>query len=249
MRALARLRPNWLIALVCGIACMTVASAAMAGSLRVAPILLEVPAPGATTTLNLRNEGDRNLRVQIRIFRWTGTQAEPTLEPTTDVVVSPPAAMLTPGTEYVVRVVRVNRQPVASEESYRVLVDEIPDGGADRVNTIRFAFRYSIPVFFPAAAASAANVSWSMAVKGNTAVLTASNSGGRRARLANLKVIDGSGKTLIQRPGLLGYALGKSATAWTLPATGKAPPLGPLRVVAESETGAINAVVALQPSR
>lgn len=249
MRALTRVRPNWLIALFCGFACTSMATAAMAGSLRVAPILLEVPAPGATTTLNLRNEGDRNLRVQIRIFRWTGTQAEPTLEPTTDVVVSPPAAMLTPGTEYVVRVVRVNRQPVASEESYRVLVDEIPDGGADRVNTVRFAFRYSIPVFFPAAAASAANVTWSMAVKGNTAVLTASNSGGRRARLANLKVIDGSGKTLIQRPGLLGYALGKSATAWTLPAAGKAPPLGPLRVVAESETGAINAVVALQPSR
>lgn len=249
MRALTRLRPNALIALFCGLACATLASAATAGALRVAPILLEVPAPGATTTLNLRNEGDRNLRVQIRVFRWTGTQTEPTLEPTTDVVVSPPAAMLTPGTEYVVRVVRVTRQPVAGEESYRVLVDEIPEGGADRTNTIRFAFRYSIPVFFSAAATPAANVSWSMAVKGSTAVLTASNSGGRRARLSNLKVIDSSGKTLVQRPGLLGYALGKSTTAWTLPAATKAPPVGPFKVVAESETGAINALVALQPAR
>lgn len=249
MRVLVRRQSSFLIALICGLAGAAAGTTAGAGALRVAPILLEVPAPGATTTLNLRNEGDRNLRVQIRVFRWTGTQAEPTLEPTTDVVVSPPAAMLTPGTEYVVRVVRVNRQPVAGEESYRVLVDELPDAGAERVNTIRFAFRYSIPVFFSSAAAPAANVSWSMAVKGNTAVLTASNSGGRRARLANLKVVDGSGKTLVQRQGLLGYALGRSTTAWSLPTAGKAPPAGPLRVVAESETGAINAVVALQSPR
>jgi fimbrial chaperone protein len=249
MPAMTVLRASGLIVLLCGLVCAGRISTATAGSLRVAPILLEVPAPGATTTLNLRNEGDRNLHVQIRVFRWTGTQSEPTLEPTADVVVSPPAATLTPGTEYVVRVVRVTRQPVAGEESYRVLVDEIPEAAADRANTVRFAFRYSIPVFFSAASASAAAVSWSMAVKGNTAVLTASNSGGRRARLANLKVIDGNGKAVIQRPGLFGYALGKTVTAWTLPAAGKVAPRGPLRVVAESETGAINAVVALQSLR
>lgn len=249
MRALTCLRASGLMVFLCGLALSAQISVLAAGSLRVAPILLDVAAPGATTTLNLRNEGDRNLHVQIRVFRWTGTQSEPTLEPTADVVVSPPAATLTPGTEYVVRVVRVTRQPIAGEESYRVLVDEIPDVVADRANTVRFAFRYSIPVFFSAASASAAEVSWSMTVKGNNAVLTASNSGGRRARLANLKVIDENGKAIILRPGLFGYALGKSVTAWTLPAAGKVAPRGPLRVVAESETGAINAVVALQPSR
>ena len=245
----SRLRKSRLMASLCGLALLGTMSAAAAGSLRVAPILLEVPAPGATTTLNLRNEGNRNLHVQIRVFRWTGTQSEPVLEPTSDVVVSPPAATLTPGTEYVVRVVRVTRQPVAGEESYRVLVDELPDPADGRANTVRFAFRYSIPAFFAAASAAPADVSWSMAVTGRNAVLTATNSGGRRARLANLKVIDGNGTALIQRPGLFGYALGKSVTAWTLLAAGKTAPRGPLRLVAESETGAIHAVVALQSSR
>lgn len=249
MHATRFLRASGLIVALCGQVLINPISTAAAGSLRVAPILLDVPAPGATTTLNLRNEGDRNLHVQIRVFRWTGTQSEPTLEPTTDVVVSPPAATLTPGTEYVVRVVRVTKQPVAGEESYRVLVDEIPDAVADRANTVRFAFRYSIPVFFSVASAPAANVSWSLAVSGKNTILTASNSGGRRARLANLKVIDSDGKPLIMRPGLFGYALGKSVTAWTLPAAGKVAPRGPFKLVAESETGAINAVVALQASR
>jgi fimbrial chaperone protein len=229
--------------------CCCLISMAEANSLRVAPILLDVAAPGATTVLNLRNEGDQKLHVQIRVFRWTGTQSEPTLEPTNDVVVSPPAAMLTSGTEYVVRVVRVSKLPVVGEESYRILVDEVPDAAGDRANTVRFAMRYSIPVFFAASATPAANVSWSLAAKGNTTVLIASNSGGRRMRVANLKLIGARGATLLQRAGLVGYALGKTSVAFALPSGGKSGLQGPLRVVAESETGAVNAVVASQQSR
>ena len=239
----------YVIIYIVGLLC-AFSSLAEANSLRVAPILLDVSAPGATTTLNLRNEGAEKLHVQIRVFRWTGTHTEPTLEPTSDVVVSPPAATLTPGTECVVRVIRVAKQPIVAEESYRILVDEVPDAVGGRANTVRFALRYSIPVFFTAAAVSAANVSWSLAAKGNNAVLTALNSGGRRLRLANLKLIDGSGATLIKRPGLVGYALGKTSAAWTLPGGDKfARRHGPVRVVAESETGALDAVVAVQPSR
>ena len=226
------------------------ASVAEASSLRVAPILLNVSAPGAATTLNLRNEGDEKLHVQIRIFRWTGnTQAGPSLEPTGDVVVSPPAATLLPATEYVVRVVRVAKQPVTGEESYRILVDEVPDAVGGKANAVRFALRYSIPAFFTAAAVSAANVSWSLAAKGNAAVLTASNAGGRRLRLANLKLVDGRGATLLQRPGLFGYALGNTSTTWTLPVRDGVIRSGPFKVVAETEAGALNAVVALQPPR
>jgi fimbrial chaperone protein len=224
-------------------------SVAEANALRVAPTLLDVNAPGATTTVNLRNDGDQNLHVQIRIFRWTDTQSEPTLVPTNDVVISPPAATMTPGTEYVVRVVRVSKQPVVGEESYRILVDEVPDATADRPNSVRFALRYSIPVFFQAASVPAANVSWSMTTRGKTTVLVAENSGGRRARLSNLKLIDAHGETLLHRPGLVGYALGKTAVSWTIPKGERIGLQGPLRVTAESETGVINATVASQPSR
>src|SRR2546430_1936009 len=136
----------YVIIYIVGLLC-AFSSLAEANSLRVAPILLDVSAPGATTTLNLRNEGAEKLHVQIRVFRWTGTHTEPTLEPTSDVVVSPPAATLTPGTEYVVRVIRVAKQPIVAEESYRILVDEVPDAVGGRANTVRFALRYSIPVF------------------------------------------------------------------------------------------------------
>ena len=222
------------------------ASWAQAGSLRLAPILLDVSAPGATTTLNLRNDGDRPIHVQIRIFGWAGTQSEPVLEPTDKVVVSPPAAALTPGMEYVVRVIRLAKQPVADEESYRLLVDELPDTIREQSNTIRFVLRYSIPVFFSAANVAAADVAWSQQIKGTTLILSASNSGGRRLRVANLRLVDGAGAIVLQRPGLVGYVLGKSSMLWTFPAGAQIARRGPLKLLAESESGAINATVAVQ---
>jgi fimbrial chaperone protein len=224
-------------------------SFAQASSLRVSPILLDVAAPGATSTLTLLNDGDAQIHVQIRVFRWTGTKGEPVLAPTDDVVVSPPAATLAPGTDYVVRVVRVAKESAAEEESYRILVDEVADTTRGQASAIRFALRYSVPVFFSAAAVTPAKVAWSLQPSGNTGVLTASNSGGRRVRVANLRLTDAAGVIVLQRSGLFGYALGKSSTAWTLPAGTQVGRRGSIRLHADTETGAIDAVVAVQPPR
>ena len=48
---------------------------------------------------------------------------------------------------------------------------------------------------------------------------------------------------------VVGYVLGESSTSWQLPAGMKLERHTPLKVLAESETGAFNAVVAGQPSR
>lgn len=237
------------ILLYAGSILFALASWAQAGSLRVAPVLLDVPAPGATTMLTLRNDGDRPIHVQIRAFSWTGTQGEPVLEPTNNVVVSPPAATLSPGTEYVVRIIRLTKQPNAGEESYRILVDELPEAGGAGSNTVRFVLRYSIPVFFSTASAPTANVTWSLQTKGSAVILTASNSGGRRLRIANLKLVDRTGAIALQRPGLVGYVLRQSSVAWTFPAGAQIAGRGPLKLQAESETGAVNAAVAVQTPR
>ena len=51
------------------------ASGASAASLQVAPVLLEVVAPGAAATITLRNNGAKPIATQVRVFRWI--QEEP----------------------------------------------------------------------------------------------------------------------------------------------------------------------------
>src|SRR4029077_342518 len=97
-----------------------------AASLQVAPVKVEVASPGAATTVKLRNEGATPLNAQIRVFRWSQVNGEDKLEPTTDVVASPPLTKLSPKTDYTVRLVRVSKTPVDKEETDLLVLGELP---------------------------------------------------------------------------------------------------------------------------
>src|SRR5438270_3421697 len=111
-------------ALASGLLCC---SAAHGATLQVGPALIEVLAPGAASTLTLRNNGEKPINVQVRVFRWSEENGQERLEATDDVIASPPAVTLAPKVDYVARVVRVSKQPPVGEEAYRLLVDELPD--------------------------------------------------------------------------------------------------------------------------
>ena len=87
---------------------------AAAGSLQVEPVLLDVTAPGAASTVTLRNEGTQPINAQIRVFRWSLVDGQEKLEPTDAVVASPPSVTLTPKGQYIARVVlKIAANPAA----------------------------------------------------------------------------------------------------------------------------------------
>jgi fimbrial chaperone protein len=218
------------------------AGVASAAQLRVEPVSLELDAPAAAGILTLRNDDDVEVTAQTRVFRWSQSTGKETLEPTTDVVASPPTVKLSPHADYVVRVVRVTRQPVQGEESYRVIVDQIPQPPKQTVRAINLLVRQSIPVFFRSRQLSAAAVSWSLAHEGDKLVVTARNDGEERLRIASLQLRNSAGQTIYFGGGLVGYALGRSSMSWVAPGnphnfdTG-----GPVSISAVSDKGRINA--------
>jgi fimbrial chaperone protein len=222
--------------LLCGM------SAGTCASLRVTPASLDISWPVAASTLTLRNDSERPLHVQVRIFRWKLSAGQMALEPTADVVVSPPAAALLPNQDYTVRVVRTNRSPVSSEESYRILVDELPGPATAKSSGVRFALRYSIPVFFSQPNAAATNVEWSAQVRGNMITLAAANNGGRRQRITNFRLLNGD-NVIVRRDGLFGYVLSGSIASWAFSNISTDQRGGPLKIMAETENGPITAMV------
>lgn len=186
-----------------------------AGSLQIEPVLIDVTAPGAASTVTLRNQGTTPINAQIRVFRWSLVDGQEKLEPTEDVVASPPSVTLTPNGQYIARIVRVSKRPVSGEESYRLLVDQLPDLSQQKNGTVNLLVRYSIPVFFGAADKKSPAVAWSLAVKGDKLILAARNNGERRLRISALNVRDASGRSISFGNGLAGYALGQSTKSWT----------------------------------
>jgi len=212
-----------------------------AASLQVAPVLVEVPAPGAAATLKLRNEGNRPLDAQIRIFRWTQVDGADVLTPTNDVAASPPLASLRPNADYTIRIVRTRKEPVAKEESYRLLIDELPAAGGAQGSAVNIALRYSIPVFFMVPG-TAPKLSWELQQRASKPMIAVSNAGDRRIRLSKLKFTDGKGGTANFGDGLAGYVLGHSTRVWAVPANAKGFGAGGVASIsAQSDVGSIDA--------
>lgn len=214
-------------------------AASRAASLQVAPVSVEVPAPGAAATLKLRNEGTKPLDAQIRIFRWTQVDGADVLTPTDDVAASPPLASLRPGTDYVVRIVRTTKQPVVKEEAYRLLIDELPVANSGTAGTaVNVALRYSIPVFFTEPGAPA-RLSFDLQQRHNKPVIAVTNAGDRRVRLAKLKFVDRKGTVASFGEGLSGYVLGHTTRFWDIPANAKGFGGGIASMSAQSDVGAV----------
>ena len=220
-------------------AVMTAAAhTASAASLQVTPLLIEVPAPGATSTLTLRNESPRPVNAQVRVFRWTQANGQDVLEPTDAVVASPPLVNLASRVNYAVRVVRTARQPAAREEAYRLLIDELPDPSRARPGTVAILLRHSVPVFFRPEDEGSPNLAWSVRNQGGKVTVSVRNTGERRMRIARLRVSDGK-NTVNYGDGLVGYVLAGSTMTWTQPAPRGLG--GSVRITAQGDVGPINA--------
>jgi fimbrial chaperone protein len=226
------------------------AGSVRAGSLQIEPVLVDVIAPAAASTLTLRNEGATAVDAQIRVFRWSLVNGQEKLEPTEDVVASPPAITLSPKGNYVARIVRVAKHPVVGEESYRLLVDQLPDLSRQKNGTVNLLVRYSIPVFFGTPEKKGPSVAWSLVRSGDKLKLIVRNNGERRLRISALTVRDAKGGTISFGAGLAGYSLGQSIKSWTAPGSARGFAAdGPVSIVAESDTGPIRATASVSAAR
>ena len=220
----------------------------MAGSLQVQPVLLDLPAGGAASSITLRNSGSAQVEAQLRVFRWSQANGEERLEPTQDVVASPPALSVGPNTSHVVRLVRLQKAAVSQEESYRILVDQLPESGR-RNGAVNMVLRQSIPVFFRPAVGSGPKVSWSVQTVGDQLLVSARNDGDRRLRIAAIRLTNSQGTTVSLGDGLVGYALAGSTMRWSLPVGTRLLGQGTIRILAQGDSGPIHAAAAVLPSR
>ena len=225
-------------------------SSSSAASLGLSPVSIEVIAPGAAAVLTLRNEGTAPLNVQIRTFRWTEVDGEDTLEPTDDLVASPPMTSLAPKVNYTVRLVRLAKRPLSASESYRILVDELPSPNTQKSKVVTLLTRYSIPVFFYPASASEGKLTWSIEQRDGGSYVSATNTGDMHLRISELKVQDGNKPVISFGEGLAGYVLGHSTKTWAAPrSSGGLSGLVSLSIVAQTNYGPIRASPTLPTSR
>lgn len=229
-----------IIRLISATALVIAPVAVEASSLQVSPINVEVPAPGAASTITLTNAGSEEINSQIRVFKWIQVNGQDQLVPTKDVVASPPAIKIAPNKNSVIRIVRIAKTPIGPEETYRLKVDEIPKAPRAGQAAVAFAVSYSVPVFFSNPKLET-SLSWKATIVKGQVKLEADNAGGRRTRIIDLQ-IGKSGKAITVVPGLAGYVLGQSSKAWLVKGGAKFIAVGDtIKITAKGDMGPIEA--------
>jgi fimbrial chaperone protein len=184
--------------------------------------------------------------VQIRVLRWEKKNGADHLVPTKDVVVSPPVAKLKAGGKYKVRIVRVSKTPVAAEESYRLLVDQLPKPVKHSSSHVSILIRQSIPVFFTSSLSNRASIKWSARIEGQALVLSAANDGRRRARLSKIHLRSSAAAGGAAGDGFGGYVLAGSVSKWTQPAPKGLAAGSKIIITAQDEHGPIEATAIIR---
>lgn len=128
---------------------MAFSSFSHAGGIRISPITVNIASQDRASLITLFNMSNDTSNLQVRVFKWTQSNGNDNLTETNDIIASPPFITLPPGGSFNFRVVRTSDAKVTGEQSYRVIIDELPKPQDKRsVGTgIGILIRNSLPLF------------------------------------------------------------------------------------------------------
>ena len=230
-------------------ACLTMPPSALAGTLSVSPIRLEMTTAQRSVTLTVRNDGDQPTLVQASLLAWSQADNDEQLQRTDDLLASPPIFTVAPGATQIVRIA-LRRPPDADcERSYRIVVSEVPGKPQPGFNGAQFALKISLPVFVEAATAAASpQIEWSGArtAKGELA-LTAFNTGTKHLQLRTVEIAKAGLATDARFAGLLYILAGQRRTVTIAADAGHAFATDRVQIRADTDAGILAADVVLDP--
>ena len=137
-------------------ACFFASAASYAGSISVSPVRIDLSTAQRSVALNVHNDCDQSAVVQTQLMSWTQAENEDRLDPTNDVIASPPIFTIGPGASQIVRVALRRAPDAARETPYRILLNEVPGPPQPGFTGAQFALKISLPIFVAAAAATRA---------------------------------------------------------------------------------------------
>ena len=182
MRGFTIRRGLAVLKLACGLVGVLQTQAALAGSLSVLPVRVEVAAGQQFCSINIGNDGTSDVTVQVRGYRWHQDDGSDALDESQSIAINPAIVTIAPGTKRLVRC-SLPQQTGAVESTYRLIVSELSRAEAEP-GTLQTLLQLSIPVFRGLPDAKPV-LRWSAAADGR---LLVSNTGTRHVRIADLVV-------------------------------------------------------------
>ena len=241
---------HWLLRLplLAGCLLMAVADSVTAGSLSVSPIRIDLSSTQRSVALTVRNDGNQPAVVQAQLVAWSQADSNDQLEPTTDILVSPPIFTVAAGASQMLRIALRRAPDITNELSYRILVTEVPGKPEAGFIGAQFAVKISLPIFVEASGGkNSPQLAWSGArtAKGELE-LTAFNSGAKHIQVQAIEVTKAGSDPDGAFSGPWYVLPGQRRTVTIKPIAGHTIAADRVRVKAETDAGPLDVDVALE---
>jgi fimbrial chaperone protein len=168
-------------------------ASASAANLSVYPLRIEFASGKTGDALNLRNAGAAPILVQASVVKWSQKEGTDLYEPTKEVLVAPAMVEIPAGETQVVRLALRRGADTNAEQSYRVLLREVPRPATATSPQLQIVVNISLPIFVPATNQGPAPV-FEASIGTNNALLLR-NPGTSHIQFKELEVTDASGKS------------------------------------------------------
>lgn len=212
---------NSLVRFICSSAFVLSSMSTSAASLQVAPISLQFSTTENAKEIWLTNTSDNPIHAQTRVQEWTQSQGKDVLVPTKNIVASPMVTEIPAGGKQLIRVIKISPLPNMQEQTYRLIIDELPSAKNNDQSGLQLLLQYSVPVFFQSKNDIASK-------NGQTSLsqvefvfqnqqLTVNNHGNSHIRISQLNYINPNGDKIPVVKGLLGYALANQSMSFDIP--------------------------------
>ena len=215
------------------------------GSIQLAPLRLVLSDSTTISTLIVKNRSSTPTLVQLELLSWSQKNNQDVLEPTRDVLISPPVFTIPANGEQILRAV-LRRKPDANKElCYRLFVREVEDQSRPVTKgSVNVLLNISIPIFIEPAAKVSSKLLWHASLDGaNKINIKLVNDGLQHIQIKSFQLSNDSANPISQN--VMRYVLPGSSTEWTFE-NKDAPFKSPLTLQAITDNGDLRETITLE---
>lgn len=167
------------------------------------------------TSIIVKNLSKEKVFIQAELLHWQQKDSKNIYNTSKELIISPPLFSIEPESEQVVRIGRKQLTQSSSEQSYRLLLSEIPDQ-FKLTNGLKIVLRLNLPIFITPKETTQHDLKWSRSVKNNQVTLSIYNPNNTHRMVNKVELKDKLNKSLYEKQNAFIYLLPKQKYTWQL---------------------------------
>jgi len=236
-----RRRYRWCAAFAWSIATVVTTVPASAGSFKVNPVQINLPADRRVASLTISNSDAAPVSIRVVTLAWTQIDGTDVYTPTTNVITSPPIFTIAPGKTQLIRVGLVSR---SGPGAYRVIFEEIPRD-APVEGRVQVTLRLDLPLYVLPRGRGQADLGWrAWTNPSGDLIVEGRNRGSLHGQILGLAASRAGQAAIVSKQ--MGVVLPGSARRWNLGKHKGFAAGSPLALALRSPTGETKSNVVLE---